>query len=256
MVLTDEVMNALDDDNVEAIRAWLDSNDYTQSDGEGMLTDLCFDPRGGTTNAQFEIIQLLFARGADVNSTPDNDGWTALHCSVNSLAGNENAIKLIEVILGAGANVNAKTNGPHSIKSKSPLGLALENWGPWSERALEATIRLLRAGASLDECRGNKTAEETLRGIVSIHPYLASDPQFVAVKLLISEYRAAGSSWKSYVRAPPKALLRLRSLVARGRAREKRRLRAKTPREIALLLAPAFPNELFLKVMAYWNPRV
>jgi hypothetical protein len=256
MVLTDEVMNALDDDNVEAIRAWLDSNDYTQSDGEGMLTDLCFDPRGGTTNEQLDIIRLLLARGADINSCPDNDGWTALHCSAHSLHENENAIKLIEVILGAGANVNAKTNGPHGIKSKTPLGLSLEHWGIGAERSLEVTIRLLRAGASLDECRGNKTAEETLRDRLILHPYLASDPQFVAVKLLISEYRAAGSSWKSYVRAPPKALLRLRSLVARGRARDIKRLRAKTPREIALLLAPTFPNELFWKVMTYWNPRV
>ena len=61
--------------------------------------------------------------------------------------------------------------------------------------------------------------------------------------------------WKGYVRAPPKELLRLRSLIARGRAREKRRLRAKTPPEIANLFAPTFPNELFWKVATYWNPR-
>ena len=40
-----------------------------------------------------------------------------------------------------------------------------------------------------------------------------------------------------------------------GRARERVRTRTKTPREIALLFAPAFPNELFWKVMTYWNPR-
>ena len=58
-----------------------------------------------------------------------------------------------------------------------------------------------------------------------------------------------------YVRVLPKELLRLRSLIARGRAREKVRTRTKTPREIALLFAPAFPNELFWKVSEYWNPR-
>ena len=78
---------------------------------------------------------------------------------------------------------------------------------------------------------------------------------FYACKALISDYRAAGSTWKGYVRALPKELLRLRSLVARGRAREKVRTRSKTPREIALLFAPSFPNELFWGVMAYWNPR-
>ena len=78
---------------------------------------------------------------------------------------------------------------------------------------------------------------------------------FYACKTLISDYRAAGSTWKGYVRALPKDLLRLRSLVARGRARERKRLRAKTPSEIASLFAPSFPNELFWKVTEYWNPR-
>ena len=61
--------------------------------------------------------------------------------------------------------------------------------------------------------------------------------------------------WQKYCLLPPKELLRLRSLVARGRARERRRLRSKTPREISLLFAPSFPNELFWKVMAFWSPR-
>ena len=61
--------------------------------------------------------------------------------------------------------------------------------------------------------------------------------------------------WQKYCLLPPKGLLRLRSLVARGRARERRRLRSKTPREISLLFAPSFPNELFWRVMAFWNPR-
>ena len=79
---------------------------------------------------------------------------------------------------------------------------------------------------------------------------------FYACKTLISDYRAAGSTWKGYVRAPPKELLRLRSLLARGRARERKaRTRRTTPREVALLFAPTFPNELFWKVTEYWNPR-
>ena len=61
--------------------------------------------------------------------------------------------------------------------------------------------------------------------------------------------------WQKYCLLLPKELLRLRSLVARGRARERRRLRSKTPREISLLFARSFPNELFWKVLAFWNPR-
>ena len=76
---------------------------------------------------------------------------------------------------------------------------------------------------------------------------------FIACKQLVSDVRAAGS-WKQYVLHMPKALLRLRSLVARGRTRSIKRLRAKTPREIELLFAPTFPNELFWRVLEYWNP--
>ena len=61
--------------------------------------------------------------------------------------------------------------------------------------------------------------------------------------------------WQKYCLAAPKELLRLRSLVARGRARKKVRTRTKTPREISLLFARSFPNELFWRVMAFWNPR-
>jgi len=113
--------------------------------------------------------------------------------------------------------------------------------------------RLLRAGAALDAIRGeNSSAEDWLREAENKNDEF---PHFCALKALISDYRAAGSTWKGYVRARPKELLRLRSLIARGRAREKRRLRAKTPREIALLFAPSFPNELFWNVATYWNPR-
>jgi len=86
------------------------------------------------------------------------------------------------------------------------------------------------------------------------HPNYADDEHFVACEQLVADVRAAGS-WKNYARAPPKELLRLRSLVARGRARSIKRLRARTPREIELLLAPAFPNELCWRVLEYWNPR-
>ena len=112
---------------------------------------------------------------------------------------------------------------------------------------------MLRAGAALDAIDGDDVSVEDLLHEEG-HDY-DEFPQFCALKALISDVRAAGSTWKGYVRALPKELLRLRSLVARGRAREKVRTRSKTPREIALLFAPTFPNELFWKVATYWNPR-
>ena len=119
---------------------------------------------------------------------------------------------------------------------------------------LESATLLLRAGASLDACCDDESAEEMLEAeewndLAEVH-----EPNYVALKALGTGVRRAGS-WKLWTRENVKALLRLRSLVARGRARDIKRLRAKTPREIALLLAPAFPNELFWKVSTYWNPR-
>ena len=136
------------------------------------------------------------------------------------------------------------------------IALFLSVWRNYNDAArasLDMITRLLRAGAALDAIRGdNSSIEDLLRE--EGHRYRESS-QFCALEALISDLRAAGSNWKSYVRAPPKELLRLRSLVARGRAREKKRLRAKTPREIALLFAPSFPNELFWGIITYWNPR-
>ena len=77
----------------------------------------------------------------------------------------------------------------------------------------------------------------------------------VACEAFVADVRAAGGTWKQYVLQLPKALLRLRSLVARNRARSVKRLRARTPREIELLFAPTFPNELCWRVLEYWNPR-
>ena len=131
----------------------------------------------------------------------------------------------------------------------------------YSRACLDMVTRLLRAGAALDAIQeGNVSAEDLLHQQKAkmqsqVEPPLEVTSHYHVCKALVSDYRAAGSNWKGYVRALPKELLRLRSLVARGRAREKVRTRTKTPREIALLFAPTFPNELFWKVSTYWNPR-
>ena len=123
-------------------------------------------------------------------------------------------------------------------------------WSRSSRPSRPATTEIDESGLDCGQrCLGGYES----RNAASSMPHEFS-PHFHTCKALISDYRAAGS-WRSYVRAPPKELLRLRSLVARGRARERRRLRASTPREIASLFAPSFPNELFWKVTEYWNPR-
>ena len=145
----------------------------------------------------------------------------------------------------------------------TPLELLLQHCTWFDDQAarlgLDSARCLLRAGATLDiDQNGLDCAQRSMNRSASGVGSMELSSHFYVCKALISDYRAAGSTWKGYLRALPKELLRLRSLVARGRARENMhatRTRTKTPREIALLFAPSFPNELFWKIMSYWNPR-
>ena len=127
----------------------------------------------------------------------------------------------------------------------------------------ECMLYLLRGGHALEMLwMGGRRSLKA--AIAPLAPAYKGDAPYLNDALeLARAVRAAQSTststrltlWQKYCLAAPKDLLRLRSLVARGRAREKVRTRSKTPREIALLFAPSFPNELFWGVMAYWNPR-
>ena len=62
--------------------------------------------------------------------------------------------------------------------------------------------------------------------------------------------------WQKYCLAPPKELLRLRSLVARGRARERKRLRSRETRAKAAPLRAVVSERAVRRetVIAFWNP--
>ena len=283
MVLPDDVDTAVNEGNVSAVVAWLDAggdvNDVFGEDteqfieGDNMLMALG-DARS-VTSRTVELARLLLQRGADVNrvAVGDDSNYSPLQCLIEALPIRNQRrdpaalIEILGIYLAAGANVNHKNRG-----GTTALGMALRHGNWYGDEgnlrlALESVKLLLRAGASLDACsrsydpsRAEKTAEELLRAsrimpaMAENEATLADNEVFLACEVMIADVRAAGS-WKAYARAPPKALLRLRSLVARGRARSVKRLRARTPREIELLLAPAFPNELCWRVLEYWNPR-
>ena len=57
-------------------------------------------------------------------------------------------------------------------------------------------------------------------------------------------------SWRAYIRLPREEVIRLRSLVIRGRARPRVRTRAADPVVARVVL---LPNELVWKVLAYWR---
>ena len=254
MVLPPEVVDAAKAGNVTAVREWLESGgDPNDTDSRGCTLLLKVVITGEISDAHLDVARLLLSHGADVNKS-DVDSFTPLHCCA-IFPKQSSRGPLIQLLLDAGAGVNATTGA-----GETPLAIALflsvwRNYNDAARASLDMITRLLRAGAALDAIRGdNLSIEDLLREDGHVQRYRESS-HYCALEALLSDVRAAGSTWKGYVRALPKELLRLRSLVARGRAREKKRLRAKTPREIALLFAPAFPNELFWNVMRYWNPR-
>ena len=255
--LTEEIRRAAESGNLAAVREWLESGGDPNETDNTTSTLLMWVARGRhITDAKIDVARLLLSHGADANCATVDRYNSAHICAIYPEESTRGP--LIQLFLDAGLNVNAKTD-----EAETPLGIALDcsMWHreDYSRACLDMVTRLLRAGAALDAIQEGKSAEDLLHQQKAkmqsqVEPPLEVTSHYHACEALISDYRAAGSSWKSYVRAPPKELLRLRSLIARGRAKEKRRLRA-TPREIALLFAPSFPNELFWKVSAYWNPR-
>ena len=266
MVVPDNVVRAVNEGDVTTVVAWLDAggdvNDSVSRTshfppGDTLL--MVIPQSDGASSQRVELAKILLQRGADVNRVPDEveDKYSAVQCCLDCLSSasiTERAaiLEILGIYLAAGANVNHK-----NWRRESALYLALKykNWRVNERRsAFDSVTLLLRAGASLDDLCGSLKAEDVLDGNKDILDQLADDEHYIACQQLISDVRAAGS-WKAYARAPPKALLRLRSLVARGRARSVKRLRAKTPRELELLFAPTFPNELCWRVLEYWNPR-
>ena len=77
-------------------------------------------------------------------------------------------------------------------------------------------------------------------------PALATDEHWLACKDLILGVRAAGS-WRAYARLPRKRVLRLRSLMLRGRAKPRRG----GPNVVARTFK--LPNEMVWKVLAFWR---
>ena len=101
---------------------------------------------------------------------------------------------------------------------------------------MECVTALLRAGASLDRVYQEQPFEAQ-----------AGYPEMpAAIRALVSGVRRNGS-FKRYVREPHREVLRLRSLLVRGRARGTLR----TEPRIRWLLK--LPNDPLWHVLSYWR---
>ena len=128
-----------------------------------------------------------------------------------------------------------------------------------SESTIDIVTTLLRAGAALDSesiISGDattRTFEERLNQID------AGTEHGVAIRNLVASVRAAGS-WKAHCKLAHKEVLRLRSLVARGRVKLPSRTRRRSPRgrdarqERALeFLVRQGDNGIVWNILSFWR---
>ena len=148
----------------------------------------------------------------------------------------------------------------NSTGNHQPLSAETVAWV--TDRIFECLRLLLRAGLALDVLQqGTITPLEQIIGELmrSVHDagHLGRSLDLVRA-VRASMYTSASSRicpWRQYVLAPSVEVLRLRSLVFRGRARERGVVSGPTPRPIAWLVAPRTPKEIVWNVLAFWNPR-
>ncbi len=275
LMVPQNIVDAACNGDVTTVRAWLDedaAHDVNDVDlfGTGLLTWAAFGPNLPRGNA---LIALLLARGADVNQRSYRT--TLQQACVRRSVG------AVELLLSHGADANLVTpehNHPPlmivlgSFESFAGIGdlTRYRDHAARTNRTLLTFCRdiyacivlLLRAGAAPDG-RSNIHPETLLALQIGDIP-APTHPDFLPkmeLRLALDRLKAvrAAGGWRKWTLVPPKKLLRLRSLIARGRARAPRHITPSHRREVctalAWLMSPNLPNEIAWRVLAFWNPR-
>ena len=185
------------------------------------------------------LARHLIALGADVNNST-SAGYTEVHYIVQRKREPQAVLEMLSLFLGAGANVNART--VTSYGGSMPLDLAIQH----DPSTLRTTIvtELLRAGASLDACRGDESAEDIMQRRESGMPNLAEDEHWRAIKRLVNGVRQHGS-YKRYARSFHRDVLTVRGLAQRGKLR--------TDDPVLHFLARLGDNGVCWHILTYWR---
>ena len=104
----------------------------------------------------------------------------------------------------------------------------------------------------MDAVSDERTAEVELREAEDMNPALRDNDAFVQTKALIGAVRATGS-WKLYCRQDHKKILRLRSLVARGRATPKKWSPRGHDRRAIEFIVKIGDNGIAWKILSFWK---
>ena len=210
------------------------------------------ESRGSSTSrAENEIVSSL-ENDREKRSPWGNDariakmwsGSTALHFACQTTG---SAPDFVSLLVSAGAEVNAGDHDGHR-----PLARML-----WAFPARPCHVKileiLLRAGATLDSVRNN----DSFDALLQTHGYGSRNEHFVAMSDMVASVRRHGS-WKAHCIAPHRRVLRLRSLVARGRAKPAR-TRHRTSgmparsRQALEFIVRQGDNGIVWNILSYWR---
>ena len=232
----------------ERVKAWLaagsasDPRSINAGDDSTSWTLLHWTMNGDQTPGHLEFARYLLSRGARVDAKT-YQGSTALHFACQGAG--ETTAAMVSMLVAAGATVNmGRRNGDPPLFSIYHF----------SESTIDVVTILLRAGASLDfqhRLKGPQSFEEHLDHVIALEDDIDLDPDQLehvgAIRSLVASVRAAGS-WKAHCRLPHKQILRLRSLVARGRTKE----RLATTRAIRFIVRQG-DNGIVWNILSYWR---
>ena len=226
MVLPDHIVQAAKDGDIAVVEAFLDAEPgaINDRDEEWDLTLLMASMNSSITERHVWFARRLIVRGADVNIGNIEDKLP-LHYACYP---GDCSSTMVSLLLASGARVNARTDEDEDL---TPLGQLIEefDYNLWkneeaenrrriSRSGLEIMKLLLKAGASVDRCQRDLSAEAAMQGFLSRRPHYANDESFTKCRELVAGVRAHGS-YKAYVREPHRQFLRMRSLLVRGRAK-------------------------------------
>ena len=196
----------------------------------------------GESREHVEFARYLISRGARVDVRSRWTDVTALHFACRLAGASTAANDMVSLLVAAGAPVNAETRAD----GDTPLLMIRDV----SESTIDVVSTLLRAGASLDS--STRSFEERCLN------RLPHSDSGAAIRTLVASVRAAGS-WKAHCKLAHKEVLRLRSLVMRGRAKlprpRRRRPRGRDARQARALefLVRQGDNGIVWNILSYWR---
>ena len=138
-----------------------------------------------------------------------------------------------------------------------PLGRVALDTVPNEMHHVEIVKILLRSGATLDFALGDESFDDALRDCRSRHPVRYGE-HTTAIEEIVASVRRHGS-WKAHCRGEHRQILRIRSLVAHGRAKLPRtRRRSPRGRDARLERALEFvlrqgDNGIVWNILSYWR---